>query len=197
MINSAFMIKYTNALYSTPAEFSPSYNEFRDMFSSGQLKSKEWLIKELHNTPLTLSNKSYLIAGSWFGTLGELLLCGMSMKELTLLDIDPRCEKFLHQLHWNNPVVKLVTGDMYTHTYTQDIIINTSCEHIPDLREWLNLIPKGKIVVLQSNNYRIEEHISCVDSVAELADIAKLDSVQYAGTLETPAFTRYMLIGKT
>ncbi len=37
MITSQFMIQFTNALYSTPEEYAPRYDEFRDMFSSGQI----------------------------------------------------------------------------------------------------------------------------------------------------------------
>ena len=34
-----------------------------------------------------------------------------------------------------------------------DLIINTSCEHIADLRGWLALLPRGARVMLQSNDY--------------------------------------------
>lgn len=46
-----------------------------------------------------------------------------------------------------------VTDDMYTYKYTEDIVINTSCEHIPDVDKWLSLVPAGTMVVLQSNNF--------------------------------------------
>lgn len=199
MINSDFMIKYTNGLYSTPADMAPRYDEFRDMFSSGQLMSKEWLVHELQELQIsgdiTPDMRRYVIAGSWFGTLGQMIMDQIFGSQVTFLDIDPRCEKFLHNIHRDDPSVKIVTGDMYEYLYNEDIIINTSCEHIPDLKAWLDLIPNGSVVVLQSNNYRIPEHISCIDSIDELVDNAKLSVVKYKGALETPVYTRFMVIG--
>ena len=66
MIDSNFIIKYTNALYSTPAEFAPRYDEFRDMFSSGQIRSKEWAVEELQK--LDFRTHSAAIMGCWYGT---------------------------------------------------------------------------------------------------------------------------------
>ena len=44
-----------------------------------------------------------------------------------------------------------------------DLVVNTSCEHIADLRGWLDLLPKGTSVLLQSNDYFSEPtHINCV-----------------------------------
>lgn len=199
MIDTEFIIKYTNALYSTPVEFAPRYDEFRDMFSSGQLHSKEWLVKELtRKGPWDYRNKSIVIAGSWYGTLGTMLLSEIEDAKVTFLDIDPRCEKYLHNIFWNEPRAKIVTDDMYKYEYTEDIIINTSCEHIPDLRAWLDLIPQGRFVVLQSNDFdELPEHINCVHSVAEFAGKAKLRELRTVGEMKTNTYTRYMITGTT
>ena len=36
---------------------------------------------------------------------------------------------------------------------TGDLVINTSCEHLPDFDRWWKRIPAGQQVVLQSNDY--------------------------------------------
>ena len=56
-----------------------------------------------------------------------------------------------------------------------DLIVNTSCEHIADLRGWLDLLPKGTNVLLQSNDYFSEPtHINCVESVEAFERLAGL-----------------------
>jgi hypothetical protein len=192
MITTDFIIRYTNALYSTPVEYAPRYDEFRDMFSKGQLMSKEWLVRELKLG----SDTSVSIAGAWYGTLGALLLSRNNTVKVTFIDIDARCEYFLKNAFWNEPRAKVVTEDMYKFNYTEQIVINTSCEHIPDLRNWLDLLPKGTVVALQSNNYDIiSEHINCVYSIEEFKEQAQLKKIFYSGNLDTGIFSRYMLIG--
>lgn len=196
MITSEFIIKYTNALYSTPKEYSPSYDEFRDMFSNGQIKSKEWLINQLIN--LNLDNKTYLIAGAWFGTLGLLIKKQFPLANVTMLDIDPRCKTFIDNIIYNEDDLNCITHDMYTYSYNEDIIINTSCEHINNVDKWISIIPKNKTVILQSNNYKKGTgHINCVESEDELIEKSRLVNVLYKGKLEMPEYSRFMVIGKT
>lgn len=198
MINSNFIIQYTNALYSTPVEYAPRYDEFRDMFSSGQIQSKEWLIRELAKLDPVHQNKSFAIAGAWYGTLGMMLKYRFPSIRVNMIDIDPRCEKFVHNIIYDNPAMKYITADMYEYHYTEDFIINTSCEHIVDLREWVNIIPGGRTVILQSNNYREGNgHVNCVDSEEELDYQSGLSKILYKGKLAMPMYTRYMIIGQT
>ncbi len=198
MINSEIIIKYTNALYSTPPEYSPRYDEFRDMFSSGQIRSKEWIIQELKCTHGWYSGKKLIIAGAWYGTLGVLMKSHIPELDITMLDLDPRCEKFIHNIIYNDTSMHAVTADMYKYNYTEDIIVNTSCEHIPDIKQWLSLIPEKKTVVLQSNNY--DEgigHINCADSAEDFASQTGLQNISFCGELVMPMYTRYMIIGTT
>jgi hypothetical protein len=198
MIDSDFIIKYTDALYSTPVEYAPSYDEFRDMFSSGQIKSKEWLVKELRQFSAAFDSGSAIVVGAWYGTLGMLLKKAYPKIKVTMLDIDPRCEKFIQNLIYDNEDLKCVIADMYEHHYKETLIVNTSCEHIPDLAEWVNVIPGGKLVALQSNNYlEGKGHINCVDSEGQLASESGLRDIWYTGKLEMPMYTRYMVIGQT
>ncbi len=198
MIDSSFIIKYTNALYSTPAEFAPRYDEFRDMFSSGQILSKEWIVEQLYNIDRTYYNKKLIIVGAWYGTLGMMIKKRFSSTRVTMLDIDPRCEKFIHNMIYDNPDLKSITADMYRHSYIEDVIINTSCEHIDNVQEWLSLIPKDRMVVLQSNNYlKGNGHVNCVNSTEEFIEQVDLSDILYSGELIMPMYTRYMIIGRT
>ncbi len=195
MIDYDFITQYTTGLYSPDIDSLPRYDEFRDMFSTGQLKSKEWATGVL---AASLSgDENILIAGSWFGTLGMMLNRRLPNTKIKLLDIDPRCKKFIdHIAHWNNNI-STITADMYSYDYTEDVVINTSCEHIADLRAWLDLLPKGTKVLLQSNNNdKVDGHINCCKSTDEFVEKAGLSEVSYHGEYIMPMYTRYMILGK-
>lgn len=198
MIDSEYIIRYTNALYSTPSEYAPRYDEFRDMFSAGQIRSKEWIIEELIKQYPHLSNSSFAIAGAWYGTLGILLNRAFPNAHVNMVDIDPRCKQFVHNIIYDMPFLSAVTEDMYNYRYKEDFIINTSCEHIPNLREWLNVIPLNKTVILQSNNFVLGAgHINCVNSKGEFVRQTGLSKISYSGELVMPMYTRYMIVGTT
>jgi hypothetical protein len=78
-----------------------------------------------------------------------------------------------------------------------DVVINTSCEHITqdqyDL--WLSGMPYNSLLVLQSNNYNITEHIRTAQSLDEFKEQCHLEKVLWAGQLELPLYTRWMVIG--
>ena len=60
-----------------------------------------------------------------------------------------------------------------------DLVVNTSCEHIADVRGWLDMLPKGTRVLLQSNDYFAEPtHINCVASLDEFRAQAQLADVR-------------------
>ena len=94
-----------------------------------------------------------------------------------------------------------LTADMYALDYRgrrPDLVVNTSCEHIADLRGWLDRLPAGSRVLLQSNDYfREPTHIACVASLAAFRSQAGLAEVEYAGSLPQKNYTRFMLIGRT
>jgi hypothetical protein len=197
MIDSNIVIQYTNALYSTATEFAPRYDEFRDMFSSGQIRSKEWAITEL--LKLDIRDKaSCLIVGAWYGTLGIMMRKHFPNLHIGMIDIDPRCEVYVNNILHDKDSISYSTADMYAYTYIEDIIINTSCEHIPDINGWLSLLPAGSTVVLQSNNFvNGPGHINCVSSEHEFIEKSGLVDIKYAGALCMPMYTRYMIIGNT
>lgn len=198
MIDTDFIIQYTNALYSNPPELSPSYEEFRDMFSDGQLKSKEWLVEELAKIDPDFMYRSFAVAGSWFGTLGMMLKYKFPTALVTMIDIDPRCEIFIHSMVYDNGAMRAVTENMYNHRYIEDVVINTSCEHIENVEDWVSRIPRGRIVVLQSNSSDEDrDHINCVSSEEEFIKQTGLTNILFSGKMEFSMYNRFMVIGKT
>jgi hypothetical protein len=79
-----------------------------------------------------------------------------------------------------------------------DIVINTSCEHITQEQytTWLDKRTRDQLLVLQSNNYDIPEHVRTANSLDEFKEQSHID-VMWAGELELPLYTRWMIIGKS
>ena len=178
---------------------SPDPMRTMDAFWSGQLKSKEWLITNLRNNV----NKfvSIDIHGGWVGVLASMLFqTDMPIKNIRSVDIDPSCESIATMMNKKEEIVgkfRAVTADMCEIRSDADVIINTSCEHITqdqyDL--WLSGMPHNSLLVVQSNNYNIPEHIRLAESLDEFKEQSGLN-VLWAGELELPLYKRFMIIGK-
>ena len=90
-----------------------------------------------------------------------------------------------------------VTADMCNIRSDADLVINTSCEHITqdqyDL--WASGIPHNSLLVLQSNNYIIDEHIRPAESLEQFKQQCNIN-VMWEGELKLPLYTRWMVIGR-
>jgi hypothetical protein len=171
-----------------------------DAFWRGQVRSKEWLIENL--MPLIQSPVSVDIFGGWVGTLASMLFqSSTSIKQIRSIDIDPSCENIactMNQIELEAGRFRAITADMCSTTSDADIIINTSCEHITQEQfdEWLLRMPQDSLLVLQSNDYKIPEHIRTSQNIDDFKNQSNLKSILYAGELELPLYKRFMIIGK-
>lgn len=178
---------------------SPDPMRTMDAFWSGQLKSKEWLIKNLR-----VHVKRFVtvdIHGGWVGTLASMLFqSDVPVMSIRSIDIDPSCESIATNMNKIEEMVgkfRAVTADMCEIRSDADVIINTSCEHITqdqyDL--WLSGMPHNSLFVLQSNNYNIPEHVRIANDLEEFKKQCNLN-ILWAGELELPLYKRFMIIGK-
>ena len=192
----------------------------KDCFSRGQLTSKLWLVEELKNQNVDLGTV-FLCAG-WYATLATMLFeSGIKVDKIRSFDIDEDCVAIAEAFNkpwfvdgWKFKSITQNIMDIDYNSYTwqswsninnrlsnpitdnPDTIINTSCEHIENFKEWYAKIPNEKLVVLQSNNYfEIEEHVNCVNDIYEFKNMAPMSTLLYMGMRELPKYTRFMLIG--
>ena len=178
---------------------SPDPLRTMDAFWSGQLKSKEWLIKNLR--PHINKFVSIDIHGGWVGVLASMLFqSNIPIKRIYSLDIDPTCEPIATMMNKGEEIAGRFTagtGDMCNLISFVDVVINTSCEHITQeqYETWLSKRNTDQILVLQSNNYQIPEHIRTADSLETFKEQSHIN-VLWAGELELPLYNRYMIIGK-
>lgn len=177
---------------------SENPNRTMDAFWSGQLKSKEWLV--VHLKPHIVYPVTIDIHGGWVGVLASLIFqSGIPIKKIQNIDIDPSCQNIANEM---NKIEEIdgrfvsITSDMCKFVSSADVIINTSCEHITQEQydRWLDSVPKNSLLVLQSNNYNIPEHIRISQSLEEFKKQSNIDIV-WSGELELPLYTRFMLIG--
>ena len=211
---------YTNSSLIKPLKQLISSNtDFdKDCISRGQLKSKSWLLQVVKDLHVKLGNV-YLCAG-WYATIVPLLVeQGIEFKSIRSFDIDPKVWKIaeifnknlvadgwrfkaqtldINQLGYDGFEYKTTksNGDIETLKDSANTIINTSCEHIKNFSEWYAKIPKGKLVILQSNNFfEIDEHVNCVNDLDDFASMSPMSQLLYEGELKLEKYTRYMRIG--
>jgi hypothetical protein len=115
------------------------------------------------------------------------------------VDIDPTCEPIATMMNKKEEMAgrfRAVTADMCAVRSDADVIINTSCEHITQEQYdlWISGVPYSSLIVLQSNNYNIEEHVRIANSLEHFVEQSQLE-VKWAGELKLPMYTRYMIIG--
>jgi hypothetical protein len=193
-----------------------SYN--KDCFSRGQLQSKLWLVSELKKLNLDLGT-IFLCAG-WYATLAVMLFeSEIKIDKIRSFDIDKSTADIAEI--FNKPWVKdnwrfkasvedILSIDYNTHLYkvrrsdnticdlhdTPSTIINTSCEHIENFSKWYDMIPTGKLVVLQSNNYfEVDEHVNCSNSLSEFSKSCPMTTTLFEGELTLQKYKRFMKIG--
>lgn len=175
--------------------------DIRDFVSKGQLASKLWA-STLFNDHI--ADASVVICGGWYGLLSAILLHKNHEKrnKIRSIDIDSTCAPIANSFnaeHYFKGDFYADTQDMYHEDYTNyDVIVNTSCEHITNLEEWINIIPSNKTLMLQSNNYfSCEQHVNCVSSIDEFKEQCSETEVLDSMVLEMPNYTRYMILCNT
>jgi hypothetical protein len=179
---------------------SPDPTRTMDAFWSGQLKSKEWLISNLRKN----LNKvvSIEIHGGWVGVLASMLFqSDIPVTKICSVDIDPTCEPIainMNKLEELAGKFQATTVDMCNLISFVDVVINTSCEHITQdqYEQWLRNRNNNQLLVLQSNNYKIDEHIRTADSLEHFKEQSHLGTILWEGELKLPLYTRYMIIGR-
>jgi len=197
------------------SKFPEHAQAIMDSVSDGQLDSKQWLVDQLQKYELG----NIFLCGGW---LASMLHDHQSLKFTRCIsfDLDPTCKpiaeiihrgllmdgwKFLaftqdiHNINYRSQLLQVTraNGTTVDITVSPDTIINTSCEHIENFSDWWDLLPPGKLIVVQSNNgVDVPGHVNCVTSLVDFAKQTPLSEVYYEGERDMPKFTRYMRIGR-
>jgi hypothetical protein len=170
-----------------------------DAFWRGQIQSKEWLIEKLE--PFVTTPARIDIHGGWVGVLASMIFqSNIPAKYICSVDLDPSCESIatmMNKIEEQDGKFKAITADMCSVPVSGNIVINTSCEHITQeqYESWLARLPEDSLIVLQSNNYNIAEHVRTAATLEEFKQQSHLNEV-WSGFLKTQLYNRWMIIGK-
>lgn len=209
--NSSFFENFGKVLSKYPAV------DLKDLFSSGQIQSKRWLMNELEKIGIDLG--IVFVCAGWYGSLAAFLLeSKLNTTKIRSFDIDSSCadiaDTFNKSFVMDGWKFKATTLDIMSMNYPTEYvtlrsdgskvnitempntIINTSCEHIERYADWFNNIPSGVLIVLQSNNYfSIDEHVNCVKSIDDFISKSPMRDILYSGELDLKKYKRFMIIG--
>lgn len=134
------------------------------------------------------TNPRIVVGAGWHGLTAHLL-----DMNVVSFDMDPLCQETKLFPNVNYKTCRMEDFDPSTF----DIIICTSCEHIPDevVNDFLSRKSATSTAVLQSNNYYcIKDHVNCKGNCDEFAEKIDLRILEQH-TLEFEKYNRFMLIG--
>lgn len=170
-----------------------------ESFWKGQIRSKIWLIENLK--PFIRKPVKIDIHGGWMGVLASLLFqSDIPISKIRSIDIDPECEPIANTVNKLEEIegrFQAITANMLDIETDANIVINTSCEHLTqnEYEIWLSKISEKSIIVLQSNNYDILEHIRIAKDLEEFKEQSGIDQL-CAIEKSFPLYNRFMIIGK-
>ena len=179
---------------------SRNNSDLLDSFSPNQFKSKERIIKHIRDQLILRTDSEIVILGGWYGSI--LIPAFKEVKRITLIDKDEKVISIAKNRlfnHYKN--VDFITSDVFHNDrkgriQNADLIINTSCEHMPSMKK-LELDSNAHFAFTSNNMYDIEGHINCVSSIEEfkwqLPDNAK---ILKEDRIVDDRGTRFILIGK-
>ena len=194
------------------------YNpDLLDSYSINQFRAKERLINHVESLGIVNENSQIVIMGGWYGSI--FLPAFRHVKKITLVDMDKEVINIATNRLFNNYTnVELICDDVFK-TFKDDqyrkadLFINTSCEHMPSMKEW-GSTPKYKNpwwervapthFAFQSNNmFDIPTHINCVSTMDEfktqlpnLKDNLVESKIMVEDEIKDERGTRFLLIGK-
>jgi len=176
------------------------FKDYSEAVFDTQIESKEWLCHEL-NKVVDHNNFNHVsVLASWYGlVLVPFLYQTFGEINIDLYDVDEYTTDIAKHIWRDYPLVNVHTADVVFDKidYKGQVIINTSCEHMMDMK-YITKDNKDKLFVLQSNDNRNVKwlHINCANNQGELVKQAGLTDIKYGGSKKIYEHKRIMVIGK-
>lgn len=196
-------------------QYLESMDRCLESISYNQIICKKWLVENLDNVQIPRDENGQFnieIVGGWFGfPLIHLLMDKYpEIKRIHLYELDKQalraCWKYTEIFGYDH--VKTFHMDYFDDVNQRraHLIINTSCEHMPDMIKARDnyVTPERTLLALQSNDMIGEpDHVNCVNSTNELAEKAGIKELWggYKKMNEDAIwaghrYNRYMVMGK-
>ena len=176
-------------------------DDLLDSYSPNQFKSKERLIKHIRDQLILKIDSEIIIFGGWYGSI--LIPAFKEVKKITLIDKDKDVISIAKNRlfnHYKN--VDFICDDVFnwapdsSRIKKTDLIINTSCEHMPPMKE-LKLDTEAYFAYTSNNMKDIEGHINCVNDIEQFkSQLPNNTKVLIEDNITDDRGTRFLLIGK-
>jgi hypothetical protein len=172
-----------------------------DSFSDNQFKSKTKVLNCIDKLDILSKESEIVIFGSWYGSI---LIPGLAekVKRITCIDLDEQVLKIAkNRLFPNVNNVDYIPGNVFDldlkRYHDTDLFINTSCEHMPPMKEWPYWPQNTNFVFTSNNMYDIEGHVNCVDSMTDFKSQLPINAtVLSEDEITDERGTRFIVAGK-
>jgi hypothetical protein len=190
-----YIPKFLDILYEDSIRDNLTFNEVRDAFHSNQMISKADAILGFSKLPALTDNK-VLYIGSWFGVLTRYLCEHYPDYTFDQIDMDTRLEQINKRFcrgipnygeYFNLPI------DSFENLEQYSAVINLSTEHMSV--DWYHRLLPGTKLLMQSNNFEIEDHINTCKTIDEMKIRYPLSTILYENTIELNIYNRFTLVG--
>lgn len=175
-------------------------SDILDSFGKNQFNSKSKIIKSLIEYNLIDKTSHVAILGSWYGSI---LIASLAdkVKFIDAYDLDEISNRFSKNRLYPHLKGKVswIQGDVFSDIIRKDfnVVINTSCEHMPPMKDWPYWTPGIGFAVTSNNMYDIEGHINCVETIDDFAMQLPLCDILFEDTISDERGDRFLIIGKT
>jgi len=194
ILNLKYLTRVSDVL-----RLSPDIESLGDAFSRTQFESKQWLIQELLKIP-DVKEKKIAIIGGWYGAyLLPLVTTYLHPKHIFFNDKDSEAIRVCNLLNGKENIsyscFDVTTGIDMLYENNPDIIINTSCEHMNDMKTLINKKSRALYVLQSCNTMNDPGHINAHENIDEFILSSGLSSLLFYGTKDLGHKKRFMVIG--
>jgi hypothetical protein len=175
-----------------------------DSFSNNQFAEKIKLIEHIENLNILNEASEVIIFGSWYGSIFIPVLVP-KVKKITCIDLNDQVLKIAkNRLFQDYKNVEFIVGDIFSKDlsryHTTTLFINTSCEHMPPMKEWpfwINVSKDAHFAFMSNNMDYIEGHVNCVNSVEEFKNqLPNNFKVLFEDEIVEERGIKYLVVGK-
>ena len=185
-------------------ENSENFLDIIDSFSKNQFTEKIKLIEHIENLNILNEDSEVIIFGSWYGSIFIPALAP-KVKRVTCIDLNDQVLKIAkNKLFQDYKNIDYIAADVFAKDreryWSTKLFINTSCEHMPPMKEWpfWSSTSKDAHFAFMSNNMDyIEGHINCVNSIEEFKNqLPNNFKVLFEDEIVEERGIKYLVVGK-
>ena len=175
-----------------------------DSFSKNQFVEKIKLIEHIENLNILNEDSEVVIFGSWYGSIFIPVLAP-KVKRVTCIDLNDQVLKIAkNRLFQDYKNIDYIAADIFDKDReryrSSTLFINTSCEHMPPMKEWpfWSSTSKDAHFAFMSNNMDyIEGHVNCINSIEEFKNqLPDNFKVLFEDEVVEERGIKYLVVGK-